>query len=72
MALRVHALALEHLDFPLGSPALSLISASFEHLPSTRPWAASGDTLERGEQNPFVEKFLWPPCGVQVGRRRDW
>lgn len=29
--------------FPWGSPALSLVSASIEHLPSTRPCAASGD-----------------------------
>lgn len=43
-ALGIHALLTKHHIFPLGSLALSLFSASIEHLLSPRPGAASGDT----------------------------
>lgn len=43
VALGVHALSVEPPTCP-GVAHLSLISAFFEHLPSPRPCAASGDT----------------------------
>lgn len=74
MALGVHTLTIEPPNLPWGSQALSLISASLEHLLSTRPCVASGD-MDWNEVNRI---HLWEnssgrlvECGLAGGRIGD-
>lgn len=63
---------------PPGSPALLFLSASTEHLPSTRPCvASSGDADWKEVVGPHLWKNFWPPCRVwrqrrMVGRGCPW